>query len=63
MKSIICGIEYVRGLSLLVEGRKVGFTQHGKQIESLTPTLSALIEQAKRAVYEGGHVWGQCLVW
>ncbi len=55
---------YVRGseLSKVDEARKVGFTQSGKQIESLPHTLAALIEHSKRAVHEGGHVWGQCLV-
>ncbi len=50
---------YARGseLSKVDEARTVGFTQFGKQIESFSPTLAALIEHAKRAVYEDEHVW------
>ncbi len=40
---------YARGSehSKVNKARKVGFTQSGKQIESLPPTLAALIEHAK----------------
>ncbi len=55
---------YARGseLSKVDEARKVEFTQSGNQIESLHPTLAALIEHAKKAMYEGGHMCRQCLV-
>ena len=39
--------------------RKYLFAQKSREIENIPPTADALEEHAKRAVYQGGHVWGQ----
>ena len=33
-----------------------------RNVQSIPPTKAALKEHVKRAVYQGGHVWGQMLV-
>ena len=35
------------------------FTKAGRQINNIPPTSEALLQHMKRAVYQGGHVWGQ----
>lgn len=35
------------------------FTKTGRQMENIPPTSAALLQHVKRAVYQGGHVWGQ----
>ena len=35
------------------------FTKRSRQIESIPPTEAALYQHVKRAVYQGGHIWGQ----
>jgi len=41
------------------EVRQHLFTERGLSMESLPPTKAALVQHAKRAVYEAGHIWGQ----
>ena len=42
--------------------RKELFTRKGRQIDAIPPTRDALTQHVKRAIYQGAHVWGQCLV-
>lgn len=42
--------------------RKHMFTTKARSIDNIPPTAAALLQHAKRAVYQGGYVWGQCLV-
>eukprot|EP00794_Sanderia_malayensis_P021240 gene21241-23314_t len=43
------------------EARKHLFTQKGRQIDNIPPTKGALLQHVKRASYQAGFVWGQCL--
>lgn len=43
------------------EARKQLFTQNRK-MENIPPTLHALEQHVKRAVYQAGHIWGQSLI-
>ena len=49
-------------LSSVNEARQALFAQGTRTIQNIPPTEAALIEHIKRAVYQGGHVWGQALV-
>ena len=40
--------------------RKLFVKRHN--VQSIPPTKASLKEPVKRAVYQGGHVWGQMLV-
>ena len=42
--------------------RKHIFTTKGRSMDNLPPTRAALLQLTKRAVYQGGYVWGQALV-
>uniref|UniRef100_UPI00358F6B91 uncharacterized protein n=1 Tax=Myxine glutinosa TaxID=7769 RepID=UPI00358F6B91 len=42
--------------------RKHIFTAKARSIDTIPPTRGALLQHTKRAVYQGGHVWGQALV-
>ena len=42
--------------------RKDLFTRKGRAIDHIPPTAAALIQHTKRAVYQAGYCWGQCLV-
>ena len=42
--------------------RRVLFTQKGRTIENIPPTQAALTQHVRRAVYQGGHIWGQALI-
>ncbi len=44
------------------ECRKHLFTKKGRTIDALPPTSAALYQHIKRAVYQGGHCWGQAAV-
>jgi hypothetical protein len=35
------------------------FTTKARSIDAIPPTSAALLQHAKRAIYQGGHVWGQ----
>jgi len=35
------------------------FTMPGLSMESILPTKAALVQHAKRAVYQAGNIWGQ----
>ena len=43
------------------EARKQFFAE-GKSIGSIPPTQTALIQQTRKAAYQGGHCWGQAIV-
>ena len=49
-------------LSHVNEARKQLFAFGNRKIENIPPTLHALEQHVKRAVYQAGHIWGQCLV-
>lgn len=57
MYSRTCPLEQVN------EARKQLFS-HGstRTIENIPPTSAALLQHTKRATYQAGHVWSQCLV-
>ncbi len=42
--------------------RKQIFAQSSRSFEYLPPTKAALLEHIKRATYQAGYVWGQCLM-
>ena len=44
------------------KARKDLFTRKGRAIENIPPSSSTLIQLTKRAVYQAGCVWGQCLL-
>ena len=48
-------------LSRVNEARKQLFAQN-RNMESIPPTLRALEQHVKRAVYQAGHIWGQSLI-
>jgi hypothetical protein len=35
------------------------FSKKGRQIENVPPTSEALLQHSKRAIYQGGFIWGQ----
>ena len=42
--------------------RKQLFAQKGRTLENIPPTKDALLQHVKRAAYQSGFVWGQCLI-
>ena len=42
--------------------RRVLFTQKSRAIENNPPTQAALTQHVRRAIYQGGHIWGQALM-
>eukprot|EP00112_Aurelia_sp_Birch-Aquarium-sp1_P018593 Seg4456.3 transcript_id=Seg4456.3/GoldUCD/mRNA.D3Y31 product="hypothetical protein" protein_id=Seg4456.3/GoldUCD/D3Y31 len=42
--------------------RKHCFARKGRSIDIIPPTSAALLRHTKRAAYQNGHIWGQCLV-
>jgi len=38
------------------------FSMKSREIENILPTAAALLEHMKRAAFQAGHIWGQCLV-
>ena len=48
-------------LSHVNEARKQLFT-HNRKMENIPPTLHALKQHVKRAVFQAGHIWGQSLI-
>jgi len=44
------------------EARKRLFAFSNRKLENIPPTMSALLQHVKRAVFQAGHVWGQSLV-
>ena len=47
--------------SYVNEARKQLFTQKGRTLDAIPPTQAALKQHIKRAVFQGGHCWGQAL--
>ena len=43
------------------EARQALFTKKGRAMEAIPPTRGVLVQQIKRAVYTGGHCWGNML--
>jgi len=43
------------------EARCELFVKRGKGMEEIPPTKDALIQHIRRAIYQGGHCWGQAL--
>ena len=44
------------------EARQQLFSKRSRELDSIPPTRAALDQHVKRAVLQGGHVWGQTLV-
>ena len=44
------------------EARLDLFAKKQRSFDLIPPTQSALKEHAKRAAYQAGHIWGQCLI-
>ena len=44
------------------EARLDLFAKKQRSYDSIPPTQAALKEHAKRAAYQAGHIWGQCLI-
>ncbi|GFO12519.1 hypothetical protein PoB_003902400 [Plakobranchus ocellatus] len=42
--------------------RKNIFTTKDRSMDNIPPTKAALLQHTKRAIYQGGYVWGQALV-
>ena len=40
------------------EARQELFTMKGRVMDTIPPTRAALLQHIKRAVYQGGHCWG-----
>lgn len=61
-KGLFCFIaELVSWALSMKQGRKHLFAQGSRTFESIPPTEGALLQHCKRAVYQGGHIWGQTL--
>lgn len=45
--------------STVNSARRHLFTTKARSIDAIPPTSAALLQHAKRATYQGGHVWGQ----
>ena len=41
--------------------RKDLFSRKGREIDIIPPTADALLQHAKRTVFQSGHCWGNCL--
>ena len=41
--------------------RKDLFTRKGREIDNIPPTADALLQHAKRTMFQSGHCWGNCL--
>jgi len=41
--------------------RRYLFSKTSREIENIPPTAAALLEHTKRAAFQAGHIWGQCL--
>jgi hypothetical protein len=44
------------------EARQSLFTKKGRSIDRIPPSQAALLQHAKRAAYQAGHIWGQSFV-
>ena len=42
--------------------RRYLFSRGSRALENVPPTQDALSQHVRRATYQGGHIWGQCLV-
>ena len=43
------------------EARKVLFSQKGRSLDCIPPTSATLVQHIKRAAFQAGYCWGQCL--
>jgi hypothetical protein len=48
-------------LMLVNDCRKHLFSKKGRSLDKIPPTSAALLQHVKRAAYQSGHVWGQCM--
>ena len=48
-------------LTRVNEARRELFTQSSRTIENIPPTLNALIQHLRRAVYQAAYIWAQAL--
>ena len=44
------------------KARQELFSKKSRPLESIPPTQASLVQHVRRAVYQGGHVWGQTLL-
>ena len=44
------------------EARLNLFARKQRSYELIPPTQNALLQHAKRAAYQAGHIWGQCVL-
>jgi len=42
--------------------RRYLFSKKSREIENIPPTAAAVLQHTKRAAFQAGHIWGQCLV-
>ena len=59
---VVCLYQRTSTLSCVNEARKDLFAFRNRKIENIPPTLDALTLHVKRAAYQAGYIWGQCLV-
>lgn len=48
-------------LEQIDEARKQLFSHGSRTMDNIPPTRAALLQHTKRAAYQAGHVWSQCL--
>ena len=48
-------------LSNVNDARRYLFSSGTKLLSKIPPTHAALLQHVKRATFQGGHIWGQCL--
>ena len=44
------------------EARQQLFAQGSRTLEHVSPTQAALLQHIRRAAFQAGHVWSQCLI-
>ena len=44
------------------EARKKLFAKKGKSVENIPPTLDALVQHTRRAVFQAGFIWSQSMI-
>ena len=60
---VILTYDRLSELSDVNQARQELFTKGNKALENIPPTSAALERQhTKRAVYQSGYIWGQCLI-
>ncbi len=49
-------------LTEVSEVRQELFSKKARSLENIPPTQASLLQHAKRAVFQGGYIWGQTLL-